>query len=153
MQIVPSHTHVSPSGCASLIDLAMLSDANSLQHCETILPLSTSDYLGVSITLTWKSQAPYSSTPHMVWLYDCADFAKACDMITAVDWSLVLSGDIDKAAEEWTKTFLNIMQECIPCRIVQKRRNLPWLTGSVVKYMKKRNKMFQKAKKSGKDAH
>ena len=74
-------------------------------------------------------------------------------MITAKDWSLLLSGNIDMAAEEWTQTFLNIMQECIPCHIVHKRRNLLWLTGSVVRHTKKRNKMFQKAKKSGEDAH
>ena len=94
---------MSPSGCASLIDLAMLSDVDCLQYCKTIPPLSTSDHCGVSIALMWRTQAPCSSVSCLVWLYDHADFTKACDMINATDWSSVLSDGIDKAAERWTK--------------------------------------------------
>ena len=50
-QVVPSHTHVSPNGNVSLIDLAMLSDIKHLQFCTTVPPLSTSDHLGVSLAL------------------------------------------------------------------------------------------------------
>ena len=52
-QIVPSYTHVSPNGNISLIDLALLSDTNDLNHCCTIPPLSNSDHLGITISLKW----------------------------------------------------------------------------------------------------
>ena len=54
-QVVPSHTHVSPNGNVSLIDLAMLSDIEHLQFCTTVPPLSTSDRLGVSLALKWET--------------------------------------------------------------------------------------------------
>ena len=69
----------------------------------------------------WRAQAPYSSVSRLVWLHDLADFTKACDMINATDWSSVLSGDINRAAEQWTQVFLNIMQECIPYHMVRKK--------------------------------
>ena len=59
----------------------------------------------------------------------------------------MLSDDVDKAAVQWTQVFLNIMQEGIPCHM---KRNLSLLTADI---MRKRNRMFHKAKKSGKRAH
>ena len=53
-QIVPSPTHISPSGNPSLIDLAMVANTEYLKQCTPIPPLSTSDHLGLSITLQWK---------------------------------------------------------------------------------------------------
>ena len=50
-QVVPSFTHVSPDGSTSLIDLALLSDADHLQSCTTTTPLSSSDHLGLSLNI------------------------------------------------------------------------------------------------------
>ena len=53
-QVVPSYTHMTPSGTPTLIDIAMLSDIDHLKSCTTVPSLSTSDHLGVSLTLTLK---------------------------------------------------------------------------------------------------
>ena len=52
-QVVLSFTHVSPNGSKSLIDLALLADVSQLLNCSTIPPLSSSDHLGVSLSVKW----------------------------------------------------------------------------------------------------
>ena len=68
-QIVPSYTHVSPNSNTSLIDLALLSDTNDLNHCCTIPPLSNSDHLGITISLKWIANTKHYSKFRCVWCY------------------------------------------------------------------------------------
>jgi hypothetical protein len=74
-------------------------------------------------------------------------------MIDETDWNLLLSDDADISAEQWTKRFLHIMEECIPSTTIISRKNLPWLNTNIVRHMRMRNKMFQKAKRSHKQQH
>ena len=74
-------------------------------------------------------------------------------MIDETDWNLLLSDDADISAEQWTKRFLHIMEECIPSITIKRRKNLPWLNTNIVRHMRMRNKMFQKAKRSHKQQH
>ena len=112
-QVVPSYTHVSPNGNTSLIDLALLSDTNDLNHCCTIPPLSNSD-LGITISLKWIANTKHYSKSRCVWLYGNADFNKACHIINATDWNSIITDEINKSTEQWTEKFLSIMEECIP---------------------------------------
>ena len=149
-QVVPSFTHVSPSGSKSLIDLALLADKSHLQSCSTIPPLSSSDHLGVSLTVKWKSRLETTRTnPRRIWMYKNADFSKACDLIQQTDWECLLSDDVERSTKLWTKRFLDIMEECVPQRVLQNRkRNLPWLTKNIIRHMRKRNSLFQGAKRT-----
>ena len=77
-QVVTSHTHVSPAGTQSLIDLALLLNTEHLQYCTTIPPLSTSDHLGISLGLRWKSLAANPCKSRKIWLYKDGDYTRAC---------------------------------------------------------------------------
>ena len=95
-KVVPSYTHISPTGTKSLIDLALLSTTEHLQHCTTIPPLSTSDHLGISLVLTWKSGAANPCKSRKVWLYKEGNYTRASQLIAQSDWNTILSGcDID----------------------------------------------------------
>ena len=48
------------------------------------------------------------------------------------------------------KRFMEIMNECIPQRLLPNQRNLPWLSKSLVQLMRRRNLLFSHAKRSGK---
>ena len=45
------------------------------------------------------------------------------------------------------------MEQCIPRHSVRRKHNLPWLTTNIVRHIRKRNTMFQKAKRSKKESH
>ena len=86
IQVVSSHTHISPSGTPSLLDYVLLSDLKLLLYCDTIPALSTSDHLGISLALAWNPPRARVPKPWKVWLYSLGDFEKACSMTQVTDW-------------------------------------------------------------------
>ena len=146
-QVVPSYTHMTPSGTPTLIDIAMLSDIDHLKSCTTVPSLSTSDHLGVLLTLTLKSYAVSVVKSRSVWLYKDADFNRACELIEETDWDSLLSEDVDESTVRWTERYLAIMEQCIPRHSVRRKHNLPWLTTNIVRHIRKRNTIISKSKK------
>ena len=144
---------MTPSGTPTLIDIAMLSDIDHLKSCTTVPSLSTSDHLGVSLTLTLKSYTASVVKSRSVWLYKDADFNRACELIEETDWDSLLSENVDESTVRWTERYLAIMEQCIPRHSVRRKHNLPWLTTNIVRHIRKRNTMFQKAKRSKKESH
>ena len=118
-QIVSDYTHKSSSGKHSLIDLVFISNPSVPYTCSVIPPLANSDHLGVHTTLNLQSP----TFPH-----SHADYSKACQLISNVDWESLLSENIDQSWHQWQHTFLTIMEECIPRRALTPRRhNFSWL--------------------------
>ncbi len=46
------------------------------------------------------------------------------ELIQATNWNSLLCDDVDLSTEQWTKKFLEIMEECVPQLDLKKRRNL-----------------------------
>ena len=136
-----------------VLDIAMLSDIDHLKSCTTVPSLSTSDHLGVSLTLTLKSYAVSVVKSRSVWLYKYVDFNRACELIEETDWDSLLSEYVDESTVRWTERYLAIMEQCIPRHSVRRKHNLPWLPTNIVRHIRKRNTMFQKAKRSKKESH
>ena len=99
-------------------------------------PLANSDHLGLHIELDLKPTAlPNSSRPRAraIWRYRHADFTLAKQRIRDTNWDEFLSDDIDSAWLGWQDKFLEIMEECIPRKVLPpRRRNLPWLNKSII---------------------
>ena len=150
-QVVKDGTHVSPNGHTSLIDLVLTSSLPQVLQCCTIPPLASSDHNGIHLTISWKSPRLHQSGPRKraVWRYAHADFEKASEKIAETDWDALASDDIDQYCSLWQSTFLSIMEECIPRKVLPpRRRNLPWLNKPLVQSIRKRNCLFKRAKRS-----
>ena len=118
-------------------------------------PLVNSDHLRIHICLSLRlstsqmtSAQPSSRT---VWRYiSHANFTLAEQLICATDWDELIDDDIDTSWGNWQSTLLDIMEKCIPKKVVSpKRRNLPWLNKGIVQAMCRQNAMFKWAKRSG----
>ena len=142
-------THVHPNGSKSLIDLAFLSDSSKIFRCEIISPLGSSDHHGISLVLN-QQPSRRNGRPRLVWIYSQADFNKARHLIRETDWDNLLKGTIDERALLCQQTYLEIMEKCIPRKILPKNRRLPWITYALIKLIRNRNAAFRRAKKSGK---
>ena len=71
---------------------------------------------------------------------------KMADYI-AIDWNNILpEDDPDTAALLWHQKFLGIMNKCIPTQFLTRKKRLPWLTKNVVRYIRRQNAAFNKAK-------
>ena len=72
-------------------------------------------------------------------------------LIDETDWdSLLPEEDIDVAASNWHRKFMDIISMCIPQQTVKSRRNVPWLTKNIIHHMRKRNAAFHATKRSNK---
>ena len=153
-QIVTGHTHVSPLGHTSLIDLVLVSSPDHVRDCSIIPPLANSDHLGLHISLQLKvptlSKRSHSRS-RTIWRYSHADFDLAQQLIAETNWDDLITDDIDSSWLNWQSKFLEIMETCIPHRVLppRRRRNLPWLSKGLVQAMRRRNALFKRAKRSG----
>ena len=153
-QVVSSFTHINQNGPNSLIDLVLLSDPHYLNNCVTLPPLASSDHLGISLTLNLKCPVrPIKIPPRLVWIYNEADFDRACELIDEFNWNDVLSDNVDSLTSLLSQSFLEIMKICVPQRSLKLQKSLPWITGDIVGLIKERNFHFLKAKKSNDPIH
>ena len=128
-----------------MIDLVATSSPSLLHSCETILPLSNSDHLGL---LLKQSHQPQINKKRTMWRYNNADWEKANELLAATNWPSLITGDIDKSWENWRMRFLEVMQQCVPWITLPLRRNLPWLNKGILQLIRKRNQLFSRAKSS-----
>ena len=152
-QVVTGHMHMSYNGHTSLIDLVFLSSPSCLRTCETIPPLGNSDRMGVLTTLVF--QRPNLQNPsylhRKVWCYDLADFSKACrlKLVSCINWNMIFCDNIGLSLLRWYNTFMKVMEECIPTKILPTRdHNIPWLTKAILQAMRRQNSLYKRAKTS-----
>ena len=70
-------------------------------------------------------------------------------MFDDTDWdSLLPEEDIDTAATNWHRKFMDVISICIPQQTLKGRRNVPWLTKNIIRHMRKRNAVFHATKRS-----
>ena len=148
-QVVSVPTHYTTHS-SSLIDLIFLSSPKDLVFCDTLPPLANSDHLGLSFAVAIaKPRLTPTRSMRRVWRYAFADFDLANDMLSAIDWSALLSsGDVNTCWMNWRSKFLQVMETCIPQGLLKARKNLPWLSKPVMQAMRKRNVLFNAAKRS-----
>ena len=112
-------------------------------HSQTLIILGS---LAVSLA---KPKRNPTRCKKKIWRYAFADFDLANEILSAIDWSALLSwNDVNSCWSSWRSKFLQVMETCIPQAVLKARRNLPWLNKSVVQAMRKRNLLFNTAKKS-----
>ena len=152
-QVVSQPTHVAANGGASLIDLVLLSNPQQLHECSIVPPLANSDHSGLFVSLKWRSvKRPATNNKRAIWKYAQADFTKACRLIDDTNWDALLGDDINDSLHNWQTKFMEIIEECIPKKVLPKRRNLPWMTTKLTRGMRKRNSLYKRARKIGNPA-
>ena len=81
-------------------------------------------------------------------MYNHADWTRAQELIEETEWSSLITDDINVSWDNWQQHFVEIMKQCIPQKVLPPRRNLPWLSKSLVQLMRKRNLLFSRAKRT-----
>ena len=150
-QVVSHPTHFSHSGVPSIIDLCFVSHPSNLISCDTIAPLSTSDHMGIHLTYKLPGTSKKLNNPQRsVWCYSLGDFDKACEILLDIDWDTITNeSDIDLCWRNWQKTYLSIISQCVPQKVLPRKKHLPWISLPILKTIKKRNSLLKKYKCTG----
>ena len=138
---------------STLIDPILATNEVSVFDSGTLgVDQNISDHLCTYISV--KTNVCYNGAyERKVWLYKNADFDKLNLLITNTDWNELILGacDIDRAAENFSNTFLTLFKECIPEKsVVIRPKDKPWFDSALRKEIRIRNRLRKIALKSNK---
>ena len=84
-----------------------------------------------------------------IWQYDRGDYDHMRALASITNWHSLQDDDVDKYALNLTYKILHIAKECIPNRVVTIRpSDPPWITTTIKRYIRKRKRIFRKAKQT-----
>ena len=97
---------------------------------------------------------PRPRTPQRsVWCYSLGDLDKASEILYDVDWDTVTNeSDNDLCWSNWQRTFLSITSQCVPQKLLPRKKHLPWISLSILKAIRKHHSLLNKYKCSGNQA-
>ncbi len=136
------------STCSSLIDHVYANHPNLVSALSVGSPLSTSNHLSVCLHLSVISKLPKSPMCEL-WFYNKADFESIAEILDSLLAGLPnpSTSGVDKAWSNFKSTFLRIITEMVPHKLVKTRKSLPWLTKAARHYMQMRDRAHREAKK------
>ena len=127
----------------------MVSNSNSLHLTGVGDPFLSQDirfHCPVFGILNFSKPKAKSFERH-IWLYNQGNYDLLCEKALITDWETFKRPYIDLFAERITNHIKEISNECIPNKIVRvKPSNLPWLTANIKKLIRKRKRLFRKAR-------
>ena len=90
-----------------------------------------------------------------IWKYDHADLESIKHKIESTDWSFIHALDnMNIVNETFSKTLLNISNECLPKVTLTVRPNdKPWMTNDIRRLMRQRERLYSKAKIKSNEIH
>ena len=147
-QTVLEPTHISPE-YANILDL-LITDSPGYLTKQTLLPPLGSRHQIVSaeFRIQYRRDKVYSRE---IWSYKHADFDGLLQELQNTPWRVgfELFDDIDDIADFWHKSFMESVRSKIPNRQIRVRpRDKPWITGEVKRYIRKRNRLFKRFKRT-----
>ena len=102
----------------------------------------------ISIPFPYELQKCYERT---IWLYNRTNFESFNQKIENYDWNILHVGSVDDCCETFTRTFIELIKECIPHKTVCVRPDdQPWYDSAIRRVSRKRDRMKSTAKKTGK---
>ena len=130
------------------LDLLLTTNPNLVSDV-SVYP-GISDHNIVAFTYSRKPQVGYAP-PRRIYQFQKADHQRLKDAVSNFSAEFLASSpETNTVDENWTKiiSFLTkCMQEFVPSKLSKTRHHLPWITPSIKRQMRKRDKLFKKAHK------
>ena len=152
-QLITEPTRYSPDyNVGNLRDLIIVSDPSHIIHSGVLSPFSKIDHLPIYMTLDITPPPPQIHQT-LTWDYHHLDTDKLTRLLIDTDWDTILDNDINEATVQFTHTILNAAKESIPQHIKTIRnRDKPWVNSDLKRQIRKRERLFRKAKARNSDS-
>ena len=70
-------------------------------------------------------------------------------MLDQIDWEHIIDeNNVNVSWKNWQNVFLNVMSECVPRKILLRKKHLPWITPSIHMAIKRRNSLLNTYKRT-----
>jgi hypothetical protein len=146
-QLVTQPTRIT-NNSNTCIDLIITQSPNIVKSID-VLPPFCSDHSIPLVVLHCKS-AKHFRFARTVFNYDNLNTDKFVDLLQAEDWYKILNDfSIDESCKLFTKTFSEIAKLCMPVKqVIVSTRDAEWINSNIRDMIKRRNKLYKKAKRT-----
>ncbi|CAC5378414.1 unnamed protein product [Mytilus coruscus] len=138
---------------ASIIDLVLSNNSNAvdLVHVgQPFLPANIRYHSPVYGIL--KFHKPSNTCfKRKIWLYDRGDYDLFLKMLSDVNWNdfIESSNNVDSLVERFSELLIDFASKAIPNKIITVRKtDPPWMNNYIRRTIRKRNRIYKKAKKA-----
>ena len=154
-QLITEPTYVTERS-SSLLDLVLVNNPHSILYSEVGPPLlDQTRYHMPTIGVLNHPIKSHSSYKRKVFMFDRGNFESYRQQLSLVDWdSLLVSDDIDISTSNITRALIDAANTNIPNRVITVRKdNPPWLTSSIKRVIRRKNRLHKRAKRSNLPGH
>ena len=141
--------HITRPASNNVLDLIPTTNEGLISQVHTSPGIS--DHLIVNFDIDISPQSR-KCRPRMIWNYTKADPTKAHQLLKeATDVYFSSSPDLRTLDENWNifkKTVCDTMESCIPHKLSKGKISHPWISRDIVRHMRKRDRLYHKAKAS-----
>ena len=92
---------------------------------------------------------PYhrKSSERKFYDYNKADWSRLNKLFEHIQWHCAfLSNDVNEVWSAWTDLFFTAVDECISKKKKKKNRRSPWISAEIIKLVRKKKRLYKKAK-------
>ncbi|MES9991692.1 MAG: reverse transcriptase domain-containing protein, partial [Candidatus Thiodiazotropha sp.] len=149
-QSIDQPTHFTENS-SSLIDLIMVSNKDNLILSGVGDPFLDQEFrYHCPIFGIYKFSKPkFKSFVRHIWRYEYGDYNLLRQKAASTDWNSLQDDDTNTYANNLNITINTIAGECIPNKEIRVRPfELPWITCSIKRHIRKRKRAYKKAKRT-----
>ncbi|KAM7306131.1 uncharacterized protein ISCGN_016027 [Ixodes scapularis] len=147
------NSHINWNGTTTFLDLALTNNPTLSHHCTVIPSLPGSDHRALLTNI--HCTAPKQGHQARNFLqFAKTDFPHLNQLIHLAPSSIVFDHlSADDAYDLCLDMMSAIQRECVPVRVSRKRGNLPRMTKEIVTLVRRKNRLFSKARKTQNPTH
>ena len=128
-------------GCALLDPVITSFDQTILDSGVLNIPPNISDHSATYITIPFDYSL-HTTFKRKIWLYKRANYIDLDTKINNFDWDCLNTLPLNQAVEFFTKSFLNLVRQCIPSKEITVRSDdKPWYDNELRNWSRKRDRL------------
>ncbi|XP_053380636.1 uncharacterized protein LOC128548935 [Mercenaria mercenaria] len=154
-QLISEPTHFTETS-SSILDLFLVSCSHRVIASgvgEPVLDQNVRFHCPIFALFAF-SKPKLKSFKRLVWQYDRGDYDSLRRNICNTNWEILKDDNIEAYAASVTQTLLDLSKQCIPTKFITVKSNdSPWITTQIKQKIRKRKKLYRKAKHSQQPLH
>ena len=132
-----------PTRGVNILDLVLTTEDNLVSDMEIVCPVSNSDHNVLLWSIDYGHEAEIGQKQNQrSYKYERGNYPLFTSKLQEIDWERLLErSDVDKIWNELKSRMIELRNELVPIRRVNKRKTAQFIDAALLKRIKKRNKM------------
>ena len=138
-----------PTRGNNILDVILTNNSDVVCDVEVGEPISDHNIITFKVNVH-----PYhrKSSEREFYVFNKADWSRLNELFEHIPWHCAfLSNDVNEVWSAWTDLFFTAVDECISKKRKKNYRRAPWISAEIIKLVRKKKRLYKKAKNSNND--